>query len=83
MEGLFEHIGFFEEYWFEGRFIGTLPCEEQERIFGYKGKKTFELTTTIKIGKKTLKQGQIVSTMYFPLCGKAKVQPWRDKPLTL
>ena len=70
--GCFEIIGYFEEYVVDGKFKGTLICEEQkERIVGYYGKieKVAEADIILE-NKKKIKKGQKYYTRYYPLNGK-------------
>lgn len=43
---MFEHLGYFKEYYIDNKFIGTIPCEKDQEI-GYEGRKTS--TTTEKV----------------------------------
>lgn len=64
-------IGYFEEYLVQGKFIGTLVCEKQDREIGYYGKKTITATKDIILqNKKKIKKGQEYYTRYYPLNGR-------------
>jgi hypothetical protein len=64
-------IGYFEEYLVQGKFIGTLVCEKQDREIGYYGKQVFIAKADIQLdNKKKIKKGQEYYTRYYPLNGK-------------
>lgn len=66
-------IGYFEEYIVNNKFIGTLVCEEQNRIIGYYGKKISIAKKDIDLqNKKKIKKGTEFYTRYYPLNGKVK-----------
>ncbi len=67
---MFEHLGFFKEYYIGSKLIGTLPCDE-DRPIGYAGRKneTFSEAIIFNNGKK-IKPGTEVTTMIYPLNGK-------------
>jgi len=64
-------IGYFEEFMVDGKFIGTLLCEKQEREIGYYGKQTKIAESDIFLqNKKKIKKGTEFYTRYYPLNGK-------------
>jgi len=64
-------IGYFEEYLVQGKFIGTLVCEKQDREIGYYGKITKIADSDITLdNKKKIKKGQEYYTRYYPLNGR-------------
>lgn len=64
-------IGYFEEFMVQGKFIGTLLCEKQDREIGYYGKKTITANEDIVLqNKKKIKKGTEFYTRYYPLNGK-------------
>lgn len=64
-------IGYFEEFIVDGKFIGTLNCEKQDREIGYYGKKTkIETKDIILQNKKKIKKGTEFYTRYYPLNGR-------------
>ena len=67
----FEPLGWFKEYYIDGKFVGTLNCEKDREIVGYYGNITAPLkeNITLENGRK-IKAGTIVSTRLYPLCGK-------------
>lgn len=66
-------IGYFEEFMIDGKFIGTLICEEQKREIGYYGKQIKIATEDIILNnKKKIKKGQEYYTRYYPLNGRQK-----------
>jgi hypothetical protein len=68
---MMEIIGYYEEYYIDGKFIGNKNCIfEKNRIVGYAGMKTFLASSQIKIGKNTIKIGEQYKTIYYPLNGR-------------
>jgi len=68
---MFEHLGYFKEYWVNKKFIGTIPCEDDGREVGYAGRKKEILTEDIMLSRgKKIKKGTEVVTAIYPLCGK-------------
>jgi hypothetical protein len=66
----FEQIGYFKEYYQNGKFIGCITNVEKDREqIGYYGKKSETLESDLIVNKKKLKKGSIVETMLYPLCG--------------
>ena len=64
-------IGYFEEFIVQGKFIGTLLCEKQDREIGYYGKKTIIANEDIVFkNKKKIRKGTEFYTRYYPLNGK-------------
>lgn len=67
----FEDLGFYKEYYVNGKFIGFAKCEKDREVFGYYGKKDEVLAADIVLqNKKRIKAGTAVVTQLFPLCGK-------------
>lgn len=68
-----EIIGYFEEYFVNGKFIGTLLCkEDKNRKVGYYGKMTKKSNEDIILqNKKKIKKGVEYYTRYYPLNGKS------------
>lgn len=55
----------------QGKFIGTLLCEKQDREIGYYGKQTIVANEDIVLqNKKKIKKGTEFYTRYYPLNGK-------------
>jgi hypothetical protein len=66
----FEQIGYFKEYYQNGKFIGCITNVEKDREkIGYYGKKSETLESDLIVNKKKLKKGSVVETMLYPLCG--------------
>ena len=68
----FKVLGYFEEYFIDGKFIGTKPCNyDGQRTFGWFGRKTDYATEDIILesGKK-IKAGTKYYTYLQQLCGK-------------
>lgn len=71
----FEQIGYFKEYYQNGKFIGCITNVEKDREqIGYYGRKSETLESDLIVNKKKLKKGSAVETMIYPLCGNEKKQ---------
>lgn len=72
-ESLFEVKGFFLEIFINNQFQGSIPCQYTPgRNTGYTGREIITLECDITTStKKRLKKGTIVTTYYFPICGKS------------
>jgi hypothetical protein len=69
----FEQIGYFKEYYQNGKFVGCITNVEMDREkIGYYGRKSETLENDLIVNKKKLKKGTIVETMIYPLCGNEK-----------
>ena len=64
-------IGYFEDYYQNGKFMGNIICDEQpDRKYGYKGRKMKCLSEPLILNNgKKLKPG-IYRTSYNRLCGR-------------
>lgn len=71
----YEHIGYYEEFYINGKFIGTIPVQRpDDRKIGYDGKQTMVVNETIICdNKKKIKKGTQVYSMVFPLCKIVKL----------
>jgi|TARA_Y100000004_G_C8954264_1_gene430043 hypothetical protein len=67
-------IGYYLEYFVDGKFIGSKPCEQDAaRNLGWAGKRFAYATSDIKLDRnKTIKAGTKYYTYYNQLCGKLK-----------
>ena len=71
-EQSFENLGYFLEFWVDGKFIGTKNTTEKDReIFGYDGRTTHQAQADIIVEKRKIKKGVEYMTIMYPLCGKA------------
>lgn len=72
---MFEHLGYFKEYYVGGKFIGTVNCDKDREVVGYDGRKKEMLTDKITLdnGRK-IKANTEVMTLLYPLCGKVLKQ---------
>jgi len=71
MENTFQDLGFFKEYFVNGRFFGTIKCEKDREIVGYLGREEEVLKETVILdNKKRLIAGIRVATIIYPMCGK-------------
>jgi len=71
MKTEFRTIGYFEDCYQNGKFIGTRLCDKQpNRLFGYKGRETKHTNVIIELDRgKKIKPG-VYKTSYNRLCGK-------------
>tara|TARA_R110000803_G_scaffold23796_1_gene58051 strand:+ start:1904 stop:2125 length:222 start_codon:yes stop_codon:yes gene_type:complete len=69
---VFKDIGYFLEYYIDGKYIGTTLIDQPDRDeIGYYGKQEAKADTDIKLqGKKTIKKGTNYYTRMYPLCGQ-------------
>lgn len=72
MTTTFKHLGYFLEYFVNGKSIGTKKIDDPgNQQIGYEGRCIF--TTTEKIvtdNKKVIKAGTEVKSVLYPLCGR-------------
>lgn len=68
---IFEHLGYFKEYYIGRKLIGHVRCKQDRELTGYAGRTTSTLTTPVTLdnGRK-LRKGVEVMTMTYPLNGK-------------
>jgi hypothetical protein len=72
---MFEHLGYFKEYYIGNKFIGTTPCEKDRDKIGYYGQRKEIISEQIMLDNgKQIKSGTEVKTMIYPLCGKITSQ---------
>jgi len=72
MKTIFKDLGYFLEYFIDGKFIGTKMIDQPDReIIGYYGKTESTATDDIKLqSKKIIKKGTKYYTRLYPLCGE-------------
>jgi hypothetical protein len=71
MASIFEHLGYYKEYYYNGIFYGSVNISEPDRLtIGWTGKRTEILKEDVVFRKGKLKSGWEVSTMIYPLCGR-------------
>lgn len=71
MKQIFKIEGYELSYYVNGKFFGTKPIDGPDREkFGYEGRKEFQVTEDVQIGKKTIKKGSIVKTELNPVMGR-------------
>jgi hypothetical protein len=69
----FQEIGFYKEYYQNGKFVGCVTNVEKDREkIGFYGKQSETLENDLIVNKKKLKKGSVIETMIYPLCGKEK-----------
>jgi hypothetical protein len=68
---MFEELGFYKEYYINGKFIGTINTINDGRIIGWEGRNIENITEQIILSnKKKIKVGQTATTIIYPLSGK-------------
>ena len=68
---MFEHLGFFREYFLKGKFIGTIRLEDYDGKIGYYSKVTGVAEENIILeSKKVIKKGTEFYYFTYPLSGK-------------
>jgi len=67
----FEDLGYFKEYYINGKYIGSIRCKKDREVMGYYGSAN-EVTNDLILldNKKRIKPGVIVRTILYNLCGK-------------
>ena len=68
----FKHLGYFIEYFVDGKSIGTKNVDQPDRTdVGYGGRiiKALEEDITLDNNKR-IKAGTVVKTILYPLCGR-------------
>lgn len=71
MSTTFEHIGWYKEYFKDGKYLASVTLTEPDReVIGYYGRRTEILESSLKTSKGTLKKGTEVYTFLYPLSGK-------------
>lgn len=72
--GLFEHGGYYKEYYVNGKYIGSKKFDTENLLLsrvGYMGREKSILTELILLENgKQIKAGTQVTTLVYPLCGK-------------
>lgn len=68
---MFTNIGYFKEYYLNGKYLGNIKTEKDRDIIGYNGKKEEILTQPLILdNKKKIKANISYTTILYPLCGK-------------
>ena len=74
---LFEILGFFKNYWVNGRLMGSIRLDKPDRkVMGWGGKKTEVLKEDVYLTdtKKTVRKGTTAITECNALYGKSKIK---------
>lgn len=67
----FEDLGFFIEHLIDGKLIGCIKVDTNDRdCIGYYSKREHIASKDIVFGKKRIKKGTNYQTRIYPLCGK-------------
>lgn len=68
---MFEHLGYFKEYYINDKFAGKVNAEKDRDQIGYFGRKNELLDQDVILdNKKKIKAGTKVVTVLYPLNGK-------------
>jgi len=72
----YEIIGYFKDYYIEGKYIGSIVGVEKDREkCGYTGRQVHIANSDIILDKnKKIKAGTEYSTQLMPLCGKSNLR---------
>ena len=68
---MFQELGFYKEYYLDGKLIGISNCEKDRESLGYQGRKreTFK-SELVLTNKKKIKPNKEYLTIIYPLCGR-------------
>lgn len=68
----FQNLGYFKEYYIDGKYIGSISCEIGERSIGYDGRLNEWVTEKVRLdNNRVIKKDTLVTTIIYPLCGKS------------
>lgn len=68
---MFQELGFYKEYYLDGKLIGISNCERDREEVGYNGRKKEILKEVVILtNKKKAKANVEYLTMIYPLCGR-------------
>jgi len=68
-----EKVGFFKDYYANGKYLGSLTYVEKDReVLGYYGRKKEVLSEDLMLKNKKVKKGTEVVTELQVICGKIK-----------
>lgn len=70
---MFQELGYYKEFYIDGKLIGIANCDKDREEVGYNGRKkeTFE-SEIILTNKKKVKPNFEYLTIIYPLCGRIK-----------
>ncbi len=70
---MFKELGFYKEFYSEGKLIGIANCEKDRDLVGYEGRKKEVFNTELVLSnKKKIKPNLEYTTIVYPLCGRIK-----------
>ncbi len=70
---MFEEVGFYKDYFVNGKYTGSLVCDKDRDVFGYQGRiNEIVNDNLILTNKKKIKKGTEVMTILQIICGKLK-----------
>jgi len=70
---MFEQLGFFRDYFVDGKFVGSVKLNDYEGQIGYYSKKTLVVENEIVLdNKRKIKKGTTTYHFTYPLNGKLK-----------
>lgn len=68
---MFEHLGYFKEFYISNKFIGTLICKKDRETIGYNGRKDELIESRLVLDNgKIIKPNTNVNTILYPLNGR-------------
>lgn len=68
---MFQELGFYKEYYLEGKLIGISNCEKDREEIGYNGRRKETIDKEVILtNKKKAKANVEYLTMIYPLCGR-------------
>lgn len=68
---MFKEIGFYKEFYLQGKLIGIVNCKKDREEIGYLGRRKETLQSELLLtNKKKAKANVEYLTIIYPLCGK-------------
>lgn len=68
---MFQELGFYKEYYLDGKLIGISNCEKDREDIGYNGRRKELLKQEVILtNKKKAKANMEYLTIIYPLCGR-------------
>jgi hypothetical protein len=68
---MFQELGYFKEFYKEGKLIGIVNCEKDREEVGYNGRQKEIIKKDIMLtNKKKVKANVEYLTILYPLCGR-------------
>lgn len=68
---MFKELGYFKEYYKDGKLIGIVNCEKDRDTIGYLGRaKETPVSNIVLTNKKKAKENIEYTTILYPICGR-------------